>query len=70
MPKEITLKAAVEALDKTTEALEKVHEKATGKEKEKLELKIEALEKARKELTFICGKSFPLWVPKKKKAKR
>ena len=69
MPKEITLKATVTALDKATEALEKVREKATGKEKQKLDLKIEALEQARKELIFICGRSFPLYVPKKK-AKR
>lgn len=69
MPREITLKPTVAALDKATKALEKVAAKVTEREKKVLDLKIEALEKARKELIKICG-SFPLFVPKKTTAKR
>ena len=68
MPKEITLKPTVAALDKATKALEIVRGKATGEDKKALDLKITSLKKIRKELVFVC-KSYPLWVPKKPKAK-
>jgi len=70
MAKQISLKPTVAELERATKALAKVRDKATGDVKRELDLKVDALVKAKEELIVICGHAYPLYVPPKQKPKR
>jgi len=58
MPTEISLKAAVNELEKVTSDVTTAAETAPPKEKKRLLLKVKALKRVRKELAAICRGPF------------
>ena len=61
--KKITLDGIVTELDATAKELARVYKKLEGTAAKKLDLKIKALHKVRKELLIICRHAYPVFPP-------
>ena len=66
MAETITLRPAVDALDKVIGQLKAVEKKTSGPEKKELKLKIEKLVLLREIFIFECGRAYPVFPIMKK----
>jgi len=67
MAETITLRPAVDALEKVIGQLKAVKKKTRGPEKKELRLKIEKLELLQEIFIFECGRAYPVYPIAKKR---